>query len=181
MSEVCAGCQKRVYAAEWVVACEKKWHKFCLKCEHCQKLLQLGQYSEREGKPYCKTDYDRLFRLSGYGHGGVTDSYEAAPKVDQAPVEQAPVEQTPAQPKEEEKIELFPTNCPKCGKRVYANESKVFNSRDWHKTCFACFSCKKNLVSGQYSEKAGFIYCPRCYESKYGAKGFGFGGAAQLH
>ncbi|KAF2072466.1 hypothetical protein CYY_006221 [Polysphondylium violaceum] len=181
MSEICKGCTKRVYAAEWVIACESKWHKMCLKCTHCSKLLQLGQYSEREGLPYCKTDYDRLFRQAGYGHGGVTDSYEAQPKQD-APVEAVtPVSPTFTQETPSDDVQLFPTNCPKCGKRAYENEKKVFNSRDWHRTCFACFTCKKNLVSGQYSEKNGAIYCNRCYESRFGAKGFGFGGAAVLH
>ncbi|EAL68113.1 LIM-type zinc finger-containing protein [Dictyostelium discoideum AX4] len=182
MSSICPTCTKRVYAAEAVKACEKQYHKLCLQCFHCHKILQLGQYSERDGQPYCKTDYDRLFRQAGYRGGGVVaDSFEPAPKVETT----TPVEPTPPPtfltPTEEVKVQLFPTNCPKCGKKAYFNELKVYNSRDWHKTCFACFSCNKNLVSGQYSEKEGLIYCPRCYQSKFGPSGYTNTGALVLH
>ncbi|GAM26186.1 hypothetical protein SAMD00019534_093610 [Acytostelium subglobosum LB1] len=179
MSETCPTCDKRVYAAEWIHCLDKHYHKLCFQCTHCHKILEKGNFSEHGGQPYCKTDYDRMFRQKGYGHGGVTDSFNPAEKTDQAPVE--PVAETFSKPVFEEKIDLFPTNCPRCGKKAYENEKKVFNSRDWHKTCFTCFMCKKSLVSGQYSERNGLIFCPRCYESKYGAKGFGFGGATVLH
>ncbi|EGG18984.1 LIM-type zinc finger-containing protein [Cavenderia fasciculata] len=181
MSQICATCNKTVYQAEWVLAEGKYYHKsLCFKCTHCNKLLDKSNFSESGGKIYCKTDYDRLFRLKGYGHGNATDSFDVQPKNETTVVEQQPV-QTFTQPVFEEAIELFPTNCPRCGKRAYANESKVFNGRDWHRTCFSCFFCKKSLVSGSYSEKNGLIFCPRCYESKYGVKGFGFGGATVLH
>eukprot|EP01133_Synstelium_polycarpum_P001073 gene1073-1216_t len=180
MSDTCPTCTKKVYAAEWVLALDKHYHKLCFQCAHCHKLLEKGNFSENNGQPYCKTDYDRLFRMKGYGHGGVTDSFDSQPKVEAAPIETQPVESF-VKPVFEETVELFPNNCPRCGKRAYENEKKVFNMRDWHKTCFSCFNCKKSLVSGQYSERNGLVFCPRCYESKYGAKGFGFGGASVLH
>ncbi|KYR00555.1 LIM-type zinc finger-containing protein [Tieghemostelium lacteum] len=181
MSEICPGCEKRCYAAEWVNACGKKWHKLCLKCTHCNQLLQAGQFPDREGKPYCKTDYDRLFRVSGYGHGGVTDSFDPIQKVDAQTPEAVPPVTTFDKPVQSDEVTLFDKNCPKCGKAAFFSEKKIYNGRDWHKTCFCCFTCNKSLVSGQYSEKQGLIYCPRCYESKYGSKGFGFGGSVVLH
>ncbi|EFA85845.1 LIM-type zinc finger-containing protein [Heterostelium album PN500] len=133
-----------------------------------------------EKKVYAAEDYDRLFRLKGYGHGGVTDSFDPQQKTDVAPTVE-PVVESFSKPVFEETIELFPNNCPRCGKKAYENEKKVFNSRDWHKSCFSCFKCKKSLVSGQYSERNGLVFCPRCYDSNFGAKGFGFGGATVLH
>ncbi|EGC37168.1 hypothetical protein DICPUDRAFT_91686 [Dictyostelium purpureum] len=181
MSATCETCDKKVYAAEWVSGPEsKKYHKLCLKCVHCNKQLQPGQFPEKDGKPYCKTDYDRLFRIAGYGHGDLS-SFEPAVKTETTVIEEQPV-QTYAAPEAKNNLPaLHPSNCPKCGKKAYFSEMKHYNSRDWHKTCFTCFHCNKNLVSGSYSEKDGYIFCPRCYQSNYSIKGFGFGGSAVLH
>lgn len=39
----------RCITAELVRACEKDWHKACLKCEKCGKTLASGSFLEKEG------------------------------------------------------------------------------------------------------------------------------------
>uniref|UniRef100_A0A671MSW3 Cysteine-rich protein 2-like n=1 Tax=Sinocyclocheilus anshuiensis TaxID=1608454 RepID=A0A671MSW3_9TELE len=40
----------------------KNWHRFCLKCERCSKILSPGGHAEHDGLPYChKPCYGTLF------------------------------------------------------------------------------------------------------------------------
>jgi len=46
------------------------FHKGCMKCEHCQKVLSLGNYASLSGKYYCKPHFKQLFALKGnYSEG----------------------------------------------------------------------------------------------------------------
>lgn len=53
-------------AAEKVSSLGKDWHKFCLKCERCNKTLTPGGHAEHDGKPFChKPCYATLFGPKG--------------------------------------------------------------------------------------------------------------------
>uniref|UniRef100_A0A8C1A7C9 Cysteine-rich protein 3 n=1 Tax=Cyprinus carpio TaxID=7962 RepID=A0A8C1A7C9_CYPCA len=48
--------------AEKVSSLGKHWHRFCLKCERCSKILSPGGHAEHDGLPYChKPCYGTLF------------------------------------------------------------------------------------------------------------------------
>lgn len=47
----CPTCGKSVYFNEQVLALEKAWHKRCLKCAQCSKVLDAGMLNDREGAP----------------------------------------------------------------------------------------------------------------------------------
>lgn len=50
----CARCNERVYAAEKVLGpLSKPYHKHCLKCVVCNKLLDSVSLLEHDGEPYC--------------------------------------------------------------------------------------------------------------------------------
>ncbi|KAG7267083.1 hypothetical protein CRUP_024449 [Coryphaenoides rupestris] len=52
MASKCPKCDKTVYFAEKVSSLGKDWHKFCLKCERCNKTLTPGGHAEvRPGCP----------------------------------------------------------------------------------------------------------------------------------
>ncbi|XP_051954790.1 cysteine-rich protein 2-like isoform X2 [Xyrauchen texanus] len=62
MASKCPKCEKTVYFAEKVTSLGKDWHKFCLKCERCNKILNPGGHAEHDGKPYChKPCYAALY------------------------------------------------------------------------------------------------------------------------
>eukprot|EP00053_Salpingoeca_punica_P024687 m.14225 g.14225 ORF g.14225 m.14225 type:complete len:102 (-) comp7072_c0_seq1:247-552(-) len=72
----CPKCQKEVYFAEKVTALNKDWHKACLKCAKCNKVLTAGKFLEHEGTPYCeKPCFGAMFGPGGFGHGG-TESHK---------------------------------------------------------------------------------------------------------
>ncbi|KAF1594746.1 CRIP2 protein, partial [Spelaeornis formosus] len=67
----CPKCDKTVYFAEKVSSLGKDWHKFCLKCERCNKTLTPGGHAEHDGKPFChKPCYATLFGPKGVNIGG---------------------------------------------------------------------------------------------------------------
>eukprot|EP01134_Creolimax_fragrantissima_P002101 CFRG2101T1 len=75
--EKCIVCTKTVYAMEKITADEKIFHKACLRCAHCSKILSLGNYAGLEGTNYCKPHFKALFSLKGnYDEGFGKDSYK---------------------------------------------------------------------------------------------------------
>lgn len=48
-SPKCPTCDKSVYFNEQVLALEKAYHKRCLKCAQCSKVLDPGGFSDRGG------------------------------------------------------------------------------------------------------------------------------------
>ncbi|CAK9299455.1 unnamed protein product [Gordionus sp. m RMFG-2023] len=66
----CPKCGKSVYAAEERLAGGYHWHKFCFKCDLCNKMLESTNVTEHEGKLYCKQCHGRKFGPKGYGFGG---------------------------------------------------------------------------------------------------------------
>ncbi|XP_013864976.1 cysteine and glycine-rich protein 1b isoform X1 [Austrofundulus limnaeus] len=68
--------------------------------------------------------------------------------------------------------------CGCCQKTVYFAEEVQCEGKSWHKSCFLCMVCKKNLDSTTVAVHGNEIYCKSCYGKKYGPKGYGFGGGA---
>uniref|UniRef100_A0AAQ4PJA9 Cysteine and glycine-rich protein 1 n=2 Tax=Gasterosteus aculeatus aculeatus TaxID=481459 RepID=A0AAQ4PJA9_GASAC len=68
--------------------------------------------------------------------------------------------------------------CGCCQKTVYFAEEVQCEGKSWHKSCFLCMVCKKNLDSTTVAVHVDEIYCKSCYGKKYGPKGYGFGGGA---
>lgn len=66
--DACGRCSKRVYFAEEVRVGKKKWHKFCLRCGHCNKSIEPGKCNEHDGELFCQSCYGRFFGPRGYGY-----------------------------------------------------------------------------------------------------------------
>ncbi|XP_010146989.1 PREDICTED: cysteine-rich protein 2, partial [Eurypyga helias] len=76
---------------EKVSSLGKDWHKFCLKCERCNKTLTPGGHAEHDGKPFChKPCYATLFGPKGVNIASSVTTFTGEPNM-----------------------------CPRCGKRVY--------------------------------------------------------------
>eukprot|EP00842_Homolaphlyctis_polyrhiza_P003985 jgi/Hompol1/4588/HPOL_003733-RA len=63
--EVCTVCTKAVYALERISVEGSVFHKNCLRCAHCSKVLSLGNYAAINGSFYCKPHFSQLFKLKG--------------------------------------------------------------------------------------------------------------------
>jgi len=61
----CPLCGKSVYHAEKATGPGGDWHKMCLKCPDCNKLLDSTTVCEHEGLVYCKACYGRRYGPKG--------------------------------------------------------------------------------------------------------------------
>uniref|UniRef100_A0A8C9MTL4 Cysteine-rich protein 2 n=1 Tax=Serinus canaria TaxID=9135 RepID=A0A8C9MTL4_SERCA len=177
--------------SEKVSSLGKDWHKFCLKCERCNKTLTPGGHAEHDGKPFChKPCYATLFGPKGVNIGGA-GSYiydkpqiegQTAPgpiehpvKVEERKVNAAP----PKGPSKASSVTTFtgePNMCPRCGKRVYFAEKVTSLGKDWHRPCLRCERCSKTLTPGGHAEHDGQPYCHKpCYGILFGPKGVNTG------
>jgi len=68
--DVCRGCGKAVYAAEAVLGAGHKYHKLCLKCTTCGRMVDATNMVDRESKLYCRGCYAKEFGPRGYGYAG---------------------------------------------------------------------------------------------------------------
>uniref|UniRef100_A0A8C5JB84 Cysteine and glycine-rich protein 1 n=1 Tax=Junco hyemalis TaxID=40217 RepID=A0A8C5JB84_JUNHY len=68
--------------------------------------------------------------------------------------------------------------CGVCQKAVYFAEEVQCEGNSFHKSCFLCMVCKKNLDSTTVAVHGEEIYCKSCYGKKYGPKGYGYGQGA---
>ncbi|XP_063303052.1 cysteine and glycine-rich protein 2 [Pelobates fuscus] len=72
--------------------------------------------------------------------------------------------------------------CSACGRTVYHAEEVQCDGKSYHKCCFLCMVCRKNLDSTNMAIHDDEIYCRSCYGKKYGPKGYGYGqGAGTLN
>ncbi|KAL2104222.1 hypothetical protein ACEWY4_001090 [Coilia grayii] len=68
--------------------------------------------------------------------------------------------------------------CGACQKTVYFAEEVQCEGRSFHRSCFLCIVCRKNLDSTTVAVHENEVYCKSCYGKKYGPKGYGYGGGA---
>jgi len=69
MPGVCPRCRHQVYFAEESIVLGKTFHKMCVKCFNCNKMLDSGSVTDHGDEIYCKSCYGRLFGPKGYGYG----------------------------------------------------------------------------------------------------------------
>ncbi|KAF3860488.1 hypothetical protein F7725_000743 [Dissostichus mawsoni] len=68
--------------------------------------------------------------------------------------------------------------CGRCHKTVYFAEEVLCDGRSFHRSCFLCMVCGKNLDSTTVAVHMDEVYCKGCYGKKYGPKGYGYGQGA---
>ncbi|KAM6453948.1 cysteine-rich protein 2 isoform 2-T2 [Liasis olivaceus] len=175
--------------AEKVTSLGKDWHKFCLKCERCNKTLTPGGHAEHDTKPYChKPCYATLFGPKGVNIGGAGSYiYDKPPEGQLAPgpiehiskMEEKKVNVAPKGPSKASSITTFtgePNVCPRCSKKVYFAEKVTSLGKDWHRPCLRCERCGKTLIPGGHAEHDGQPYCHKpCYGILFGPKGVNTG------
>jgi hypothetical protein len=60
-SDLCAKCDKPVYAAELILGAGKKYHKMCFRCLKCNKLLDSTNMVDKGFDVYCRPCYSKDF------------------------------------------------------------------------------------------------------------------------
>ncbi|KAI3640434.1 hypothetical protein MIR68_001312 [Amoeboaphelidium protococcarum] len=64
-SDLCDKCQKVVYPVEKLQLKKAILHRNCLRCQICNKILDLSTYAAVDGKYFCKPHFTQLFNVNG--------------------------------------------------------------------------------------------------------------------
>lgn len=176
----CPRCNKAVYLAEKVIGAGRSYHKACFKCTSCFKGLDSTTLCQRDEDIYCKACYGRLFGPKGYGFaGGASGLSMDTGKPNEicrdnvSHLAQAQVPQRLEKGGDASNNEI----CSSCSKAVYFAERVAGMGKVYHKSCFKCTACRRNLDSTLLTEHENNVYCKACYGKNFGPKGFGFGTA----
>ncbi|KAI8381492.1 uncharacterized protein BYT42DRAFT_566714 [Radiomyces spectabilis] len=70
-NDICSKCHKAVYAAELALGAGNKYHKSCLKCSQCGKLLDSTNMQDKGFDLYCRSCYSKSFGPKGFGYGNL--------------------------------------------------------------------------------------------------------------
>lgn len=179
MSSPCPRCVAPVYFAEKVSSLGKNWHRFCLKCELCNKVLSAGGHAEHDGRPYChKPCYAVLFGPKGVNIGGVGSYiYDTAPRVPERPPPPTDFSRAPSTVAAPPRVFAGEAAlCPGCGQPVFFAEKVMSLGGNWHRPCLRCQRCHKTLTAGGHAEHHGRPYCHvPCYGHLFGPKGVNIG------
>uniref|UniRef100_A0A3P9CB48 Cysteine-rich protein 2 n=1 Tax=Maylandia zebra TaxID=106582 RepID=A0A3P9CB48_9CICH len=168
-------CPMCICLSEKVSSLGKDWHKLCLKCDRCNKLLNAGGHAEHDGRPYChKPCYAALFGPKGVNIGGAGSYVYDTPANNNG----SPTSVDSASKAEEK---LVATVCHQgcihlC---VFSTVAEKVTSlgKDWHRPCLRCERCSKTLAAGSHAEHDGQPYCHKpCYAVLFGPKGVNTGG-----
>ena len=69
----CSACDKPI-VGQVITALGKTWHPEHFTCTHCTQELGTKNFFERDGQPYCETDYHNLFSpRCAYCNGPILD------------------------------------------------------------------------------------------------------------
>lgn len=190
-TEVCQKCNKSVYAIEKIVVDDKdtklSFHKSCLRCQHCQVQLSLGNYASMEGEFFCKPHFKQLFAAKGNFEEGFGKERKAAPPATvtatSSPNRQfVPLEATDTKVEKKEaptgiasRFKSASEKCHQCQKTVYATERIVVEDKEdkkvFHKGCLRCQHCQVVLSLGNYAGLGGQFFCKPHFKQLFATKG----------
>jgi hypothetical protein len=57
----CPKCFELIDGADYIEALDKTWHKDCFICAECSCQFVGGKFTAENGKPYCSSDWAKLF------------------------------------------------------------------------------------------------------------------------
>ncbi|CEQ40876.1 SPOSA6832_02543 [Sporobolomyces salmonicolor] len=94
----CPTCGKSVYFAEQVLGPGGvAYHKLCLKCVACGKILEPRLLGDHDGEAYCKACHGKYFGTKGYAAGGALVG-EYVSRASASPTRPTTTGSTPASP-----------------------------------------------------------------------------------
>lgn len=141
----CARCKKRIQGA-YITALGQTWHPEHFVCTTCKKPFAGSRFYERDGKPYCKDDYQQRFspRCAGCEQP-ITGRY------------------TTALGKTWHPEHFVCTTCKKpfAGSRFYERDGKPYCEHDYHEGFSPRCAICNTAMRGTYLTNAwGDSFCP---------------------
>lgn len=176
----CTACNKPI-VGQVVTALGKTWHKEHFICGHCQQELGTMNFFERDGVPYCETDYHNIFSPKcAYCNGAILGKCITALEKTWHPEhffctqcgkqfgEDGFHEKDGKPYCRDDYLEMFALKCAGCNRPITENYISAMNSQ-WHPGCFACRDCRQPFNGGSFFDHDGQPYCELHYHAKRGS------------
>ncbi|XP_061176535.1 prickle planar cell polarity protein 3-A-like isoform X2 [Saccostrea echinata] len=163
---------------------DRHWHEFCFKCCECQKSLVDQPFAPKNDNIYCSDCHDKNFaaRCDGCGEpfkGGMKKfEYKGKQWHEECfvcMVCKQPIRNMSFIPRDNEAVcvpcyeEQFAQKCSKCNGVINKGGVSYKNS-PWHRECFTCTQCNKELAKEKFTSKDDKPYCADCYGELFAKK-----------
>ncbi|XP_018357874.1 PREDICTED: leupaxin isoform X1 [Trachymyrmex cornetzi] len=176
----CSACEKPI-VGQVITALGKTWHPEHFTCTHCNQELGTRNFFEREGHPYCETDYHNLFSpRCAYCNGPILDKCVTAlektwhtehffcAQCGKQFGEEGFHERDGKPYCREDYFDMFAPKCGGCNRAIMENYISALNSQ-WHPDCFVCRDCRQKFQGGSFFDHEGLPYCETHYHAKRGS------------
>ncbi|XP_041094667.1 LOW QUALITY PROTEIN: transforming growth factor beta-1-induced transcript 1 protein-like [Polyodon spathula] len=161
----CAACQKPI-VSQVVTALGQTWHTEHFVCSHCQKEIGGSNFFEKDGAPYCESDYFSLFSprckmVTALDRNWHPEHF-CCVKCGRPFGEEGFHERDGRQYCQQDFFSMFASRCHGCSKPIQENYISALNML-WHPECFVCRECYTPFVNGSFFEHEGQPLCETHY------------------
>ncbi|XP_026207746.1 transforming growth factor beta-1-induced transcript 1 protein isoform X1 [Anabas testudineus] len=176
----CSACQKPV-VGQVVTALGKVWHPEHFVCTECEAELGSRNFFEKDGRPYCESDYFTLFSphcaqcnkpilnkmVTALDKNWHPECF-CCVKCSRAFGEEGFHDREGQQYCQQCFLTLFASRCQGCSQPILENYISALNSL-WHPQCFVCRECYSPFVNGSFFEHEGKPLCEAHYHQSRGS------------
>ncbi|XP_069373235.1 uncharacterized protein [Paralichthys olivaceus] len=177
---VCGACKKPI-VGQVVTAMGRTWHPEHFVCTHCQDEIGSRNFFERDGQPYCETDYHNLFSpRCHYCNRPILDKVVTALDKTWHPEHffcaqcgaffgpEGFHEKDGKAFCRKDYFDMFAPKCGGCARAILENYISALNSL-WHPECFVCRECFTPFINGSFFDHDGQPYCEAHYHERRGS------------
>ncbi|XP_028332025.1 transforming growth factor beta-1-induced transcript 1 protein-like isoform X1 [Gouania willdenowi] len=176
----CSACQKPV-VGQVVTALGKVWHPEHFVCSECETELGSRNFFEKDGRPFCESDYFTLFSPHcAHCNKPILNKMVTALDKNWHPEcfccvkcscsfgEEGFHDREGQQFCQQCFLTLFASRCHGCSQPILENYISALNSL-WHPQCFVCRECYMPFVNGSFFEHEGKPLCEAHYHQSRGS------------
>ncbi|CUT98901.1 four and A half lim domains [Echinococcus multilocularis] len=163
---------------------ERHWHEKCFKCSACNTSLADRPFATKDDQLYCSDCYDERFAARCDGCQGV---FKAGMRKYEYRGQQwheecfvcveckQPIGAKSFIPRDNQVVCVpcyeakYAQRCTKCSE-VIRRGGVTYKGNPWHKECFTCTSCGKQLAGLKFTSKDEQPYCADCYGDLFAKK-----------
>uniref|UniRef100_A0A3P9L4L1 Transforming growth factor beta 1 induced transcript 1 n=1 Tax=Oryzias latipes TaxID=8090 RepID=A0A3P9L4L1_ORYLA len=176
----CSACQKPV-VGQVVTALGKVWHPEHFVCTECETELGSRNFFEKDGRPYCESDYFTLFSphcahcskpilnkmVTALDKNWHPECF-CCVKCSRTFGDEGFHDREGQQYCQQCFLTLFASRCQGCSQPILENYISALNSL-WHPQCFVCRECYSPFVNGSFFEHDGKPLCEAHYHQSRGS------------
>lgn len=184
-SNECFSCKQKIGTdAKDLSYKERHWHEQCFKCQSCSVSLGDKSFASKDDAVFCPECYDNNFALRCDACGNVfkggMKKYEFQGKNYHEECFlckscMQPIGVKTFIPKDNQPIcvpcyeEKFAQKCVHCTK-VINKGGLIYKETSWHKECFTCTNCNKQLAGEKFTSQEDKPYCAECFAQLFAKK-----------